>query len=142
MSETDYIDRKADISTYMLFGPIFFANIGINTSFAGIDYNMIIFGICFVIAGLLGKLIGCGLGAKITHFSFSDSLKIGLWMMVRAELALVCTQKGVENGLVSSAIMPFVLLIIILTSFIAPILIKLLYKYDDKKIELTINNPV
>ena len=54
-------------------------------------------------------------------------------MMVRAEVALICAQKGVENGLISPSIMPFILLLIIITSFAAPILLKLLYKHDDKK---------
>lgn len=128
--ETDYIDRKTDITTYMIFGPVFFGNIGLTTKFAGIDSTMILFGLSFIAAGILGKILGCGLGAKLCKFSWSDSLKTGIGMMVRAEVALICTQKGVENGLVDPSIMPFVLILIIVTSFAAPILLKLLYKKD------------
>ncbi len=132
--ETDYIDRKTDITTYMIFGPVFFANIGLTTSFSSINGNMIAFGICFIVAAILGKFLGCGLGAKICGYSTSDSLKTGIGMMVRAEVALVCAQKGVENGLIDSSIMPFVLVLIVITSFAAPVLLKLIYRYDDKKL--------
>lgn len=131
--ETDYIDRKTDITTYMLFGPVFFGNIGLTTQFTGIDGSLALFGLCFIAAGILGKFIGCGLGAKICGFSLSDSMKTGIGMMVRAEVALICAQKGVENGLINPAIMPFIVLLIIITSFSAPVLLKLLYKHDDKK---------
>lgn len=132
--ETDYIDRKTDITTYMIFGPVFFANIGLTTSFSSINGNMIAFGVCFIVAAILGKFLGCGLGAKICGYSISDSLKTGIGMMVRAEVALVCAQKGVENGLIDSSIMPFVLVLIVITSFAAPVLLKLIYRYDDKKL--------
>lgn len=130
--ETDYIDRKADITTYMLFGPVFFANIGLTTSFGNINGDTVLFGVCFILAAILGKFIGCGLGAKMCGFSWSDSAKAGIGMMVRAEVCLVCAQKGVENGLIDTTIMPFILVLIIVTSFVAPVLLKLLYKKDDK----------
>ena len=130
--ETDYIDRKADINTYMIFGPVFFANIGLTTSFGNINGSTVLFGVCFIIAAILGKFLGCGFGAKICGFSWSDSAKAGVGMMVRAEVCLVCAQKGVENGLIDASIMPFILVLIIITSFAAPVLLKLLCKKDGE----------
>lgn len=130
--ETDYIDRKADINTYMIFGPVFFANIGLTTSFGNINGSTVLFGVCFIIAAILGKFLGCGFGAKICGFSWSDSAKAGVGMMVRAEVCLVCAQKGVENGLINASIMPFILVLIIITSFAAPVLLKLLCKKDGE----------
>ena len=43
----------ADITTYMLFGPVFFANIGMTVSFDGVDINLALFGICFILGFLL-----------------------------------------------------------------------------------------
>ena len=134
LHESDYIDRKADITTYMLFGPVFFANIGMTVSFDGIDVNLALFGICFIVAGMLGKFVGCTLGAKIKKFSWSDSFKAGVGMMARAEVALVCAQKGVENNLINSAIMPFILILIMITSFLTPVILKAIYKKDEKSL--------
>lgn len=126
----EYIDRKIDINCYMVFGPVFFANIGLNSTLTGISANMLWFGLAYVGVAILGKLVGCGVGAYICKFNFKDSLRVGLGMMVRAEVVLVCTQKGVENGLVDSAIMPFVLLLILLTSFMTPLLLRLTYRNE------------
>lgn len=132
-----YIDNRAEISINYLFAPIFFANIGFmmfkeNLNFSNITF--VFFGILFVLVGMLGKIIGCGVGALITKSNFKDSLKIGVGMMARAEVVIVCASKGISVNLIDPTIMPFVLLLIILTSFITPILLKLLYK-ENKVIE-------
>lgn len=133
LHESDYIDRKADITTYMIFGPVFFANIGMTASFNGLNLDIAVFGVCFIVAGMVGKFAGCTLGAKICKFSWSDSFKAGIGMMARAEVALVCAQKGVENHLINAAIMPFILILIIITSFLTPVLLKTIYKKDEKR---------
>ena len=48
LSDNEYIERKVDVSSYMFFGPIFFASIGLKTSFDGVNGKMIAFCICFV----------------------------------------------------------------------------------------------
>lgn len=131
LTETTYIDRKVEVSNYMIFAPVFFASIGINADFGSISPTMIGFGFAFIAAGILGKVVGCGVGSLICKYSFMDSLRVGIGMMARAEVVLVCTQKGVDSGLVDASIMPFVLILIILTSLLTPLLLKLTYKNDD-----------
>lgn len=126
----EYIDRKVDVTTYMIFGPVFFANIGINTSFSGIDGNMVLFGLSLVAVGMLGKFIGCGIAAKCCGFSVRESLTTGVGMMARAEVILVTTNKGIENNIIPSTITPFILILIIVTSFVVPLLLKLINKGD------------
>ena len=125
-----YIDRKVEIASYMIFAPVFFAGIGINTSFSGISASSALFGVLFVLAGIAGKFIGCGVGAAIMKFNTRDSVAIGIGMMVRAEVILVCTQKGLENNMISSSIVPFVVILILTTSFLTPMLLKLLYRKE------------
>lgn len=122
--DAKYIDRRSDIVSYMIFTPVFFANIGITSDFSGIAGGMILFGGLFILAGILGKVVGCGGAAFCCKFSLRDSLRIGVGMMPRAEVALVCAQKGVDSGMISSSIMPFIVLMIVITSFLTPILLK------------------
>ncbi|HBJ18710.1 MAG TPA: sodium:proton antiporter, partial [Clostridiales bacterium] len=131
--DTEYIDQKSDILSYMFFVPIFFGNIGISTNFSGITVETLAFGLVFIAAGIIGKLVGCGTAALCCRYTPSDSFKVGVGMMARAEVALVCAQKGVESGIIDSTIMPFVVLMILLTSFITPILLQKSYKHDEKK---------
>ena len=126
--ESDYIDRRSDIISYMIFTPVFFANIGINANFSGLTGDALLFGAMFILAGIVGKVIGCGSLAKICGYSGIDSFRIGLGMMARAEVALVCAQKGVDSGIIGSEIMPFILILIVVTSFVTPIALKATYK--------------
>ncbi len=127
---SEYIERKIDVNCYMLFAPIFFANIGINTNFGDIDASIVAFGLVLVVTGMAAKLLGCGFGAKMCGMSTTDSYRIGLGMMARAEVALVCAQKGVEAGIIESTIMPFILVLIMITSFATPLLIRLSYRKE------------
>ena len=136
LSETPYVESKVDTMGYLFFSPVFFANIGI----ANIDYfsritlPFLAFGCVYVAVGLLGKLLGCGMGAKICKFNFHDSFRVGLGMMVRAEVVLICAEKGVASGLVDPAVFPFVILIILLSSILTPILLKWSYSHEEKKL--------
>ena len=132
-NESGYIERKTDILSYMLFVPVFFANIGISTKFEAISGSFVLFGCLFIVAGIVGKLIGCGIAAKCCKYSFSDSVKIGVGMMARAEVCLVTASKGA--GIIDNNIMPFIVILIIVTSLLSPIFLKLIYNHDKKKEE-------
>lgn len=130
--DSSYIDRKSDVLSYMFFVPVFFGNIGISTDFSGINGEMLIFGALFILAGIIGKLGGCGLAAKLCGYRNSDAIKVGFGMMARAEVCLVTAQKGVEHGIIDTSIMPFIVLLIIITSFVTPICLQASYKEDEK----------
>lgn len=129
-NSSGYIGRKADILGYMIFVPIFFGNIGITTNFSGMNPHLFLFGALFIIVGLLGKIVGCGGAAMLCRYSVKDSLKVGIGMMARAEVALVTAQKGVEFGIIDTTIMPFIVLLIIVSSFATPIVLQKLYHSD------------
>lgn len=133
IKDHDYIDSKVEINSYMLFGPIFFASIGLKTDISHVNAQIIFFSIGFVIVALLCKIIGCGLMAKVLRHSWSDSLKVGVGMMTRGEVALIVAQKGLAVGMIDSVYFTAVILLIIVSSISTPILLKLLYSHDDKK---------
>lgn len=130
LTESGYIDRKVEVSNYMIFAPVFFANIGINANFGAISPHIVGFGFAFIAAGLVGKVLGCGLGSLICKYSLKDSLRVGIGMMARAEVVLVCTQKGVDSGIVDQSIMPFVLILIIVSSLLTPLFLKISYRKE------------
>ena len=133
LSDNEYIERKVDVSSYMFFGPIFFASIGLKTSFDSMNGKLIAFCICFVIVALLAKVIGCGLVSRPCKYSGSDSLKIGVGMMTRGEVALIVAQKGLAAGLLTADYFTAVILLILVSSILTPIILKLLYTREDKK---------
>ncbi len=134
--ETGYIERKVDVNTYMIFAPVFFANIGIKTDFSGFVPQILLFCLLFVLAGMGGKIIGCGAAAKACKFSWRESLQIGVGMMARGEVALIVAQKGITAGLLDEIYVAPVIMLVIISSLVTPILLKLLFKKDSNELPL------
>lgn len=127
IDDSEYIARKVDISSYMLFAPVFFASIGLKTSIEEMTPALLLFCVLFVIVALVTKIIGCGLMSKILGFHGTDSLKIGVGMMTRGEVALIVAQKGLQVGMIQSKYFSAVILLILVSSIITPIILKMLY---------------
>lgn len=132
IKDSNYIEEKMEVSSYMIFGPIFFASIGLKTSIENMDGSILLFSLGFVAVALLGKIIGCGLVAKVCKFNMMDSLKIGVGMMTRGEVALIVAQKGLSVGLLTPVYFTSVILLIIVSSISTPIILKLLYSKDKQ----------
>ena len=136
LRDSEYISEKMDINSYMLFGPIFFASIGLKTDISELNVSVLVFSLAFVLVGLVCKIIGCGLVAKCCKFSWADSLKIGVGMMTRGEVALIVAQKGLAVGLLSPVYFTSVILLIITSSILTPIILKVLYSKMPPKEEI------
>lgn len=135
----EYVDKKVTVGSYLIFGPIFFANIGMKISFAGMSVDVLWFGLAFVAVAIISKIIGCGAVAKICKFDFKDSLRIGVGMIARGEVALVVAQKGINAGLMSHTNLSVVVMLVLVSSVLAPLLLKALYKDNgesDKMLKL------
>ncbi|MBR5155068.1 MAG: cation:proton antiporter [Clostridia bacterium] len=130
LQDSQYIARKMDINSYMMFGPVFFASIGLKTNISSFDVSILLFAIAFVVVALIAKIIGCGFISKICKFNLNDSLKIGVGMMIRGEVALIVAQKGLSVGLLEPVYFTAVILLIIVSSICAPLILKYLYSID------------
>ena len=132
LQDASYVERRIDISAYMVFAPVFFASIGLKVSFESMNIKLLMFSICFVLVACLSKIIGCGGVSKLCRFNGSDSLKIGIGMMTRGEVALITASKGLSAGLITEEFFTPVILLILVTSISVPIILKALYKKSDK----------
>ncbi|MCR5594576.1 MAG: cation:proton antiporter [Lachnospiraceae bacterium] len=130
IQDSHYVDEKVDINSYMLFGPIFFASIGIKTNLENMSLSILWFSLGFVAVAIICKIIGCGLMARACRFSGHDSLKIGVGMMTRGEVALIVAQKGLAGGFITSVYFTSVILLIIVSSICTPVVLKMLYSKD------------
>ena len=130
------IERRLDVNSYTLFGPLFFASVGISTDISAFDTSILAFSLAFLVVGLLSKIVGCGLMAWICRFTKEDALKIGVGMMNRGEVALIVSQKGLAVGLMNAAYFPAIILLIIVSAVVTPIALKVLYSsYPDAPAE-------
>ena len=127
INDAEYIERKMAINSYILFGPVFFAGIGLKTDIHGISGTIVLFSICFVLVALVSKIIGCGLVSRICKYSWRDSLIVGVGMMTRGEVVLIVAQKGLSVGLLDPIYFTPGIILIIVSSILTPIFLKLLF---------------
>lgn len=134
LRDSDYIARKVDINSYMIFGPVFFASIGVKTSIGDMNTELLLFSLGFVAVALITKIIGCGITARILGNNFRDSLKVGVGMMTRGEVALIVAQKGLSEGMVEAKYFTSVILLILVSSVSVPLILKALYSKPKKTV--------
>lgn len=134
LDDTSFVDRKVIVSGYMIFTPMFFAHIGISADFSNFHANGLIFALTFVAIGILAKIIGCAAAAKPFKYKAKDCIAIGCGMIARGEVALAVYATGqsliyYENGTLAG-IDPLVatIFLIVISSILCPILLKLMFK--------------
>lgn len=135
-----YIASRFDVLSYLYLSPIFFANIGLKVSLPEMNSTIIVFAIVLTITAILTKVIGCGLGAKLCHYKNYQALRIGVGMISRGEVALIVANKGEALGLMGSQLMGPVVVVVILTTIIAPILLKPVFRLGPTPAECESGN--
>jgi monovalent cation:proton antiporter-2 (CPA2) family protein len=117
------IENHMEPIGYAVFVPLFFVSIGLNMSFAHIGDSLLFVGTLTVLA-CLSKLFGCGIGALVNGFDLNSSYMIGSGMISRGEMGLITAQIGFSSGLLSDSYYSDLILVIILSTLIAPFLLK------------------
>ena len=123
-----YLSNRFDTLSYMLLSPVFFASIGLKVVLPKMSMSIILFAVILLIVAVITKVIGCGLGAKICKFSNKDSLRIGVGMVSRGEVALIVASKGAAVGLMNEKYFAPIVIMVVVTTIITPILLKFVYK--------------
>lgn len=108
---------------YAVFIPVFLASIGLRLTLTGILQDFTLF-LILTIGGIVSKLLGAGLGARLSGFNRHSALAIGAGMISRGEMALVVAQMGLQNHLLSAARYSAVIGAIIMTTVLAPFFLK------------------
>lgn len=128
---SEYTDKQIEVDAYTIFSPVFFANIGISSiTFKGLSPMVLLFAVLAVIAGLTGKLLGCGAVAKAFKYNVKESAICGVGMMARGEVALIVTAAVTNSALSVSLPQEFMImtvLLILVSSVLTPVFLKLLY---------------
>ena len=134
-THTTYIARRFGILSYILLSPVFFANIGLQVELPSMSPMIIGFAVTLVIVAVLTKVVGCGAGAKLCKYSNKDCIRIGAGMVSRGEVALIVAAKGNAIGLISADLMGPIVIVVVITTIISPILLKMTFSEKDHKDE-------
>jgi len=94
---------------------------------SAIDLEKALFvALSLVIAGVIGKVLGCGLAARFYGLDLRSSLIVGIGMMPRAGVDLVIAATGLTMGLLPMELYLGALLLIYVTSLSTPVLLKII----------------
>ncbi|MGL4333944.1 MAG: cation:proton antiporter [Lactococcus garvieae] len=132
LSQTDVshkIEEYSSAIAYVVFIPVFFVSIAISVTFESIFEHPILI-LFFTLLAVLTKFIPAYFIGKSTGLTSSDSALVGTGMVSRGEMALIIAQIGLASQVINSDIYSELVIVIILSTFIAPFLIKLSLKKD------------
>lgn len=125
---TKYISSRFEVVSYAFLSPIFFASIGLKIVLPKMSIGIVMFAVVLTIIAVLTKIVGCGLGAKLCKYTNRESIQVGVGMVSRGEVALIIASKGQALGLMSSAILGPIIIVVVITTVISPILLKMAFK--------------
>ena len=106
-----------------LLAPLFFMLIGIQVKIESfLNWHVLLIATGLIAAAILGKLVsGLGGGRQ------DDRMLIGIGMLPRGEVGLVFASIGRTLGVISDQLFSAIILMVIVTTFIAPIWLKARY---------------
>lgn len=133
---SEYLADKFESISFLYLSPVFFASIGLEVKLDAMNTHILLFAVVLSVVAVLTKIVGCGLGAKLCRYSNEESLQIGVGMISRGEVALIVATKGAALGLINTELFGPVIVVVVVTTIITPILLKLVFHDRNKGADL------
>lgn len=129
--KTSFITNRFSTLSYLLLSPVFFASVGLKVTVDHLTMSIVVLSVLLFVVAALTKVIGCGIGAKLCKYTNLQAVKIGVGMISRGEVALIVAAKGDAIGLMPEGFFAPVVIMVVATTILTPILLKLIYKHQD-----------
>lgn len=132
VAQTPYhteVDRAVETIGNAVFIPVFFVSIGLNMRLAGLWQDAGFIALLTMLA-LATKWVGGGAGARIAGLSWPEANTVGAGMVSRGEMALIVAEIGFNAHLLARDYYSSIILVILLTTLIAPFMLKGALKSD------------
>lgn len=114
------------------FIPLFFVNIGLSIDLTNFGQHFY-FTFSITALAILSKIIGSGLGARISGFKGKEALQAGISMIPRAEVTLIIANLGVRSRLVGADVFTAAIMLVLFSSILASILLKMTDAATNRK---------
>lgn len=131
-----WVHEGAGSLGYGFFIPVFFVVIGLDVHAQHLTAAPM-FILLLLSVAVMGKVLGCALGARMGGFTAVESLRVGVGMIARGEVALVVATLGLQAGLIDQTMFATSIVMALVTTLITPLLLKLAYA---QRPELTPHN--
>ncbi len=106
---------------------VFFVSIGLEANARSLYLGGLANALALIVVAILSKVIGAGLGARVGGMSNQDALRLGTGMISRGEVGLIVATVAVDAGQVEEDTFAVVVIMVLVTTLITPLLLRLLY---------------
>jgi len=130
----EYIVRNVKAISSGFLSLVFFASVGIEANLNGINSRVILITLVMFLIAVIGKFIGCGAAAKLFKMKNSEAVQIGVGMISRGEVAIITANIGLQKHIISEEIFLPTLIVVILTTIVTPVLLKLAFSHRNEKL--------
>jgi Kef-type K+ transport system membrane component KefB len=130
----EHIKRQIDVAVsniaYVFLVPIFFVSVGLQTDLHNFPLSALPFAALLLAIAVISKIAGCGLGARLSGFNNTESLRLGVCMISRGEVGLIIAALGLSTGFFrpGDALFPSLFLVILLTTVLTPPLVRRVFQ--------------
>lgn len=76
-SHAKYMASRFETLSYTLLSPIFFASVGLSVVLTDMSMMIVVFALVLLGVAIITKIVGCGIGARLSGFNNRESLQIG-----------------------------------------------------------------
>lgn len=121
---------------YGFFIPIFFISIGLSLNLRDLQIDALWLMLAISVIGILGKLIGAGLGAKLAGFNNLELIRLGAGMISRGEVGLIVASVGMSANLVDPNEFSAVVGMVVITTIVTPPLLRSLFPRKHNNLEV------
>lgn len=114
--------------SYSFLVPVFFVSVGLQTDLTAIEGRLLPLAGLLLIAAVVSKVVGSGIGAYLGGFNAGEALRLGVCMISRGEVGLIIASLGLTTGLLGDDIFQAVFLVILLTTVLTPPLVRYVFR--------------
>ncbi|MEM0359485.1 MAG: cation:proton antiporter [Candidatus Hadarchaeales archaeon] len=126
------LKEKVSVVGYGFLIPLFFVDTGIRTDLGALR-GLGFLALLFLVISVVSKIMGCGLGGLLGGLGMKDSLRVGVGMIPRAEVALIIAAIGRRAGVVGGSLFSLTVLMVLFTTLLTPPLLKWVFSEQGGK---------
>lgn len=120
------IDEGIHPLTYSVFVPVFFISIGLRADARALA-ALPVLSIALIVVAVVGKVIGCGVPARLCGFTTEESLRTGVGMISRGEVGLIVAAYGLAHGVIGRDIFSAAVVVVLATTMMTPPLLRVAF---------------
>ncbi|MEB3103157.1 cation:proton antiporter [Ferviditalea candida] len=109
---------------YSVFIPVFFVGFGLRLIVSQLGFELIGLIVTITTLAIFSKIIGCGIGAKISGMNLLSSFQVGVGMVPRGEVGLIVSMIAFQRGIINQNLLSVTVWVVLITTLLTPFMLK------------------